>query len=75
MRLVISEGLEQAPQWSGSEPEPCDLERRPAQFDPLGRIQAEAPVSICLRSQRSPLAICAVAAARASSGSRCVIAS
>ena len=75
VRLVIREGLKQTPQGSSAETQPCDLERRGAKLDPLCRIQADAPVSTCFRSQRSPLAMCAVAAARASSGSPCMIAS
>ena len=75
VRLVIREGLKQTPQGSSAETQSCDLERRGAKLDPLCRIQADAPVSTCFRSQRSPLAMCAVAAARASSGSPCMIAS
>ena len=75
MRLIVRESLEQAPQRRGAETQPRDLERRAAELDPLCRIQAEAPVSTCLRSHRSPLAMWAVAAALASSGSRCMIAS
>src|SRR6267378_6323783 len=75
VRLVIRQSLEQASQWSRPKAQARYLERRSPELDPLGRIQSDAPVATCLRSHRSPLAMCAVAAARASSGSPSMIAS
>ena len=75
VRIVIRQGLEEAPQGRGAKAEPRHVEGRSPEPDPRCRVQAEAPAATCFRSQRSPLAMWAVAAARASSGSPCMIAS
>ena len=45
MRLVVRQRLEQTAQRSGAEAKPRDFERRAAEPDTLGRVQAEAPVA------------------------------
>jgi len=75
VRLVIRQRLEQTTQRRSAESKPRDLELGAPELNALCWIQADAPVATCLRSQRSPLAMWAVAAARASSGSPSMIAS